>query len=161
MVESSSPRVALAKVLRRSTSASSYMPLLIRASPSASCASTRRSTSTLGRSCTWRHSSRASSSSIAPPKRMWQVPHFCHASACDDALGSSLCSASLTRQATCAHPASPRQAHPDWIGAGSSSESRQMMHAPAAIPRARPTRPVTPLVASFALALAVALHTTL
>jgi hypothetical protein len=40
--------------------------------------------------------------------------------------------ASSARHSTCASPASPRHAHPDWIGGGSSL--RQMMHAPASDP---------------------------
>ena len=37
------------------------------------------------------------------------------------AVGRSACSAALARHATCASPCSPRQQHPDWMGAGSSS----------------------------------------
>lgn len=165
MVGEPSSRVALATASRRIRSASTNMPLLFRASPSAACASARRRPSVVsptqraaasGRCCTCDHSSCVRSSYMGPVNRMWHVPHFCHALACVDALGFSLCSASLTRQATCAHPASPRRARPDWIGAKSSSQSRQMMQAPAGMPRrAR----LCALVASFALARA--LHTSL
>jgi hypothetical protein len=71
---------------------------------------------------------------MTPVKRCPHVPQSDHPSSFWVLL--IRWAAAIARHSTCASPASPRQAHPDCMGGGSSL--RQMMHAPASGPPAEP-----------------------